>query len=377
MQLLDSLPNQPPDSTFERSLNALQDIAVHVQIQSNFCVSHPKYAPMELPPGVVTRFQQLPLELQRQYLSLQLRSYLYDIYFKGDADIASTSDTSSAKLSLNSEKNTASGQNSAFYWQLHTNNSGEGYFDPGWLVLKQENDGSLAVKKNNLTLHIQPDHELQLGKKLATTGDIVAIRMPQNLLETGYYLAVGNAGPAKRGQLETTCIYFNFSPEGALAMMKSLTQQLNEVRIPFTFKVVSEAASYKCYDSGILCFDRSDYHIVRPILQKIYQEQRCLRWTLPTHFQPELPLFTKFLAPGLGLAEEPDSNASIKERFGTHRCQIVADGLLDAWHKGDNSIEGRMMSIYQRFSMLGIELQHPYLNANSEDIYTTLDLCEQ
>lgn len=370
MQLLNFLPTQLPNANFEQLLNALQDIAVHVQIQSNFHVSHPKYEPLELRPEVVARFQQLPVNLQHKYLSLQLRNLLYRIYFKGDAAAASASDASAnLPLHQNSETNTANGQNAEFYWRLHASNCGEGYFEPGWSVLRQDSDGSLAVQKNNLTVHIQPDRHLQLDEQLATVGDTVAIRMPRNLIETGFYVAVGNAGPVKRlypdGQLENAYIYFNFSPEGAIAVMGSLTRQLNEIRIPFTFKALSDASSYKCYDSGILYFERSHYQAVRQILQTIY-------WENQPHFQTAIPLFAKLLAPGLGLAEEPDGNASIRERFGTNRCQIVADGLLDAWHQGDNSSEGRIVSIQQRFSLLGIKLQYPYLDANSQDIYTPL-----
>jgi hypothetical protein len=63
------------------------------------------------------------------------------------------------------------------------------------------------------------------------------------------------------------------------------------------------------------------------------------------------------LAPGLGLAEEPDRKFADLESFGMNRCQIVANGLLEAWHQGDNSPEGGMTSILQQFSLLGIDLQ--------------------
>jgi hypothetical protein len=56
-----------------------------------------------------------------------------------------------------------------------------------------------------------------------------------------------------------------------------------------------------------------------------------------------------------------------------NRCQIVANGLLKAWLEGDNSPEARMNAIRGQFSDLGIDLEHPYLNANSEDIYALLD----
>ncbi|NET15569.1 MAG: hypothetical protein F6K08_23405, partial [Okeania sp. SIO1H6] len=60
------------------------------------------------------------------------------------------------------------------------------------------------------------------------------------------------------------------------------------------------------------------------------------------------------------------------ESFGMNRCQIIANGLLTAWQQGDNSTEGKIKAILEQFSLLGIDLQRPYLNANSEDIYRKL-----
>ena len=78
------------------------------------------------------------------------------------------------------------------------------------------------------------------------------------------------------------------------------------------------------------------------------------------------------LAPGLGLAEEPDQKFSEQESFGMNRCQIVANGLLQAWYSGDDSPEKRMKAILEQFSGLGIGLHCPHLNVNSEDIYQLL-----
>ncbi len=104
-----------------------------------------------------------------------------------------------------------------------------------------------------------------------------------------------------------------------------------------------------------------------PITNPVYTENKA-------HFQPQVPLFTKLLAPGLALAEEPIHKFTDQESFGMNRCQIVANGLLETWHKGDNSPENRMNAILQHFSQLGIDWQHSYLNPNSEDIYTPLNL---
>lgn len=378
MQLLDSPLTQLPAAATERLLDALQDIVSKVQIQGNFCISHPDYEPLELPTEVVARFgRRVPMDVQNRYWSLQLCSFLYGIYYNGSLKTALAPQASSDAKPLyrDLENNTLLGVDLAFYEQLHESNSGVGYFNPGWSVVRLESDSSLAVTKGGLTLHIERDRHLQsapLPQPLSLgIGDSVAIRMPKNLLQKGFYMAVGNAGPQSHGhpdrRPETVRIYFNLTPEGAVAVMASLTQLLNAISIPFTFKVLYNPADYGRYDSGVLYFEKHNYSTVWSVLKTVYANRLA-------HFQPEVPLFTKQLAPGLGLAEEPNCKFADQESFGMNRCQIVANGLLEAWHSGDDSPEGRMNAILQHFSLLGIELQRSYLNANSEDIYTALNV---
>ena len=103
--------------------------------------------------------------------------------------------------------------------------------------------------------------------------------------------------------------------------MRNLTQQLNAISIGFRFKVLYNPGDYKRYDSGVLYFDKRDYQAVGEVLQLVYQQ---------SDFKSEVPLFTMQLLPGLGLAEEPDQKFGVHESFGMNRCQIVANGLLEA-----------------------------------------------
>jgi hypothetical protein len=206
------------------------------------------------------------LELQNKYLSLQLQSFLYGIYYNGSMQAALAPDANSDDLALhqNLENNTFFGVDLEFYDRLHKSNTGEGYFDPGWQVLRQEADGSLAVTKGGLTLHIEREQHLQPAEQSAAVGNSVAIRMPRNLVQNGFYMAVSNAGPDTHPQ--TVRVYFNLSPEGAVAVMEKLTQQLNEIKIPFTFKVLYNPSDYGRYDSGVLYFEKSNYEAVRQVL---------------------------------------------------------------------------------------------------------------
>lgn len=366
MQLLDTVQIQLkslPDSL----QSSLQDIINKVQIQSQFCISHPDYKPLELPSEAVSRFQQLPSNLQNKFLQQQLSSFLYGIYYNGSLRraLAPDGDTNNLEINKNLENNTYLGVDVAFYERLHDSNSGEGYFSPGWLVVKEETDGAVAVHKNGLTLHIERARHLQPQDQVATVGNSVAIKMPKNLVQNGFYMAVSNAGSYQGENIVR--VYFNLTSEGVAGVMNSLTAQLNAIAIPFNFKALYNPKDYERYDSAVLYFEKSLYSSVHPVLERVYAEHQ-------SHFQPQVPLFTKLIAPGLAIAEEPDRKFTEKESFGTNRCQIVANGLLEAWHEGDDSPETRMTEILQQFSLMEIELQRPYLNTNSEDIYTPLNL---
>lgn len=370
MQLLNSHQDQPETALTGRLLDVLQDIVHKVEIKPDFSIHHPDYKPLELPDEVVERFQKMPTQMQQKYVSLQLRSFLYGIYYNGSMRSTLALDGEGNALPLDLENNTVLGVDVGFYERLHASNCGEGYFDPGWSVIREETDGSLAVTKGGLRLHIQRDKHLQAVEQAAVVGDSVAIRLPKNRVQNGFYVAVGNQGfnhiAVTKNQPITVRIYFNLTPEGSVAVMGNLTQQLNELAIPFSFKVLYNPKEYGRHDSGVLYFDKRDYETVRKVLQVVYRENKL-------HFQPEVPLFTMQLAPGLGLAEEPDQKFAEQESFGMNRCQIVANGLLAAWYQGEESNEERMQVICEQFSTLGINLQRVYLNANSEDIYKYLD----
>jgi hypothetical protein len=369
MQSFNLLHSHPPASIPTRLLNVLEDIVQHVQINANFCIHHPDYKPFELPDEVALRFQQAPPDLRDKFLSLQLRSFLYGLYYNGSLQtaLALNTDLDSRRLQQNLENNTLLGVDLEFYQRLHQSNCGRGYFDPGWQVLRQEENGSLAVFKHDLTLHIERDLHLHASEQSAKPGDRVAILLPQNLVQNGFYMAIGNAGSESHnpGQVNIVRVYFNLDPEGAVVMMVGLTQHLNQAQIPFSFKALYNPSEYKRYDSAVLYFDRNHYTAVQPMLQALYNQHR-------THFRAATPLFTKTLAPGLALAEEPVQKLAARESFGMNRCQLIANGLLTARRGGDESPEKRMAAILEQFALLGIALEFPYLNPSSDDIYLPL-----
>jgi HopA1 effector protein family len=250
----------------------------------------------------------------------------------------------------------------AFFQQLHDANCGTGYFEEGWKVLREAEDGGLWVQGGGLRLYVEREH-LREAEQQANTGDVVAIRMPKNRMQSGFYMAVGNLGFSRPQAGDALVrIYFNVTPEGSVAVMKSLTQGLNEINIPFSFKVLYNPKDYNRFDSGVLYFDGRHYEVVARVLEGVYAECR-------SYFVPKIPLFTKQIALGLGVAEEPDQKFADRESFGMNRCQIVANGLLESFHQSKDSPSDRMNLISNNFSMAGIDLRHPHVNNGSEDVY--------
>lgn len=350
----------------------LQDIAARVQIHDNFRIEHPDYQAFELPAEIVDRFVQLSSEQRLKYLVLHSRSFLYGIYYNASmrSALARNSDVEQVATQQNFENNTVLGVDPEFFERLHQSNAGSGCFEAGWTVLRHESDGTVAVQKG-LTLHLDPDRHLAAGAA-TEIGDMVAVRMPKNLVQNGFYMAVGDAGIDRRfdpdAAATTVRVYFNYTADGAIAVMSKLTQQLNAIGVPFSFKTLYNPSDYERYDSGVLYFNQSDYAVVWQVLKAVYAETQF-------YFQPEIPLFTKLLASGVGLAEEPKQKFAAQESFGMNRCQIVAQGLIAAQQNGDTSPEANLHAILQAFATHQICCEKPYLNPDSDDVYLPLQPC--
>ncbi len=92
MQLLNFTQAQLQANRAEQLLDVLQEIAQKVEIKSDFSIHHTDYKPLELPHEVAERFQKMPTQMQHKYLSLQLRSFLYGIYYNGSMQSMLASD---------------------------------------------------------------------------------------------------------------------------------------------------------------------------------------------------------------------------------------------------------------------------------------------
>jgi HopA1 effector protein family len=352
----------------------LEDIATNLEIKDGFTIAHPRYRSLELPPELRAKIQSLSPDLQHKYLAWQLQSFLYGVYYNGSwqSILASSDAIDGANITKTDwENNSFLGMDAQFYDRLNTANRGVGFYDPDWQIMSQEDDGILKINKNELSLYIDRNSYLQPTEINATVGSRVSVKMPHNLIQNGFYVAVSNRGSFDRSlapvDSQIVRFYFNITADGAVALMEALTVELNQANVPFNFKVLYNPTDYNRYDPGVLYIQRSYYQIVHLILERIYPQQQA-------YFRSAIPLFTKQIAPGLAIAEEPDRKFGEAESFGLNRCQIVANALIQANNQDDPTPANKLAAIVQNFDKMGINLEYPFLNSDAVDIYSVLKL---
>jgi hypothetical protein len=272
----------------------------------------------------------------RAYLVYQLQTRLYgSFYTQGEAKPALADAQASPTIGP-----------SAFMQALSDANHGSGSLESGWKVVARE-DGRLVVERAGLRLWAAPE-------SVAANGNGAAVRMPKELLRLspGYYMALGNRELPTDGSEPIVRFYWNLHSEGAAALVDVLTRRLNEAQHAFRLKVASEPPSYTRCDAGVLYTLCSEYNTVVAVVANVHRE-------LALALKPATPAYTKPLAPGLGLAEDPSGGT---ESFGQSRCQLLAEAIVDG--------AGNVDAVAERFAQAGIDLDRPYLNPGSADVYT-------
>lgn len=338
----------------------LEDVVKNLQITADMTISYRDREPETIEPRFREHLNQVSLVDRNRFLASKLQKYLYGI-FSSDSQPQNTEADREATNYVNKWSRTK------FYQQLVQHNQGKGYSDPNWLVVKQEAN-CWQVTKNDLTLRIQLEKHLAEPREELQLGELVAIKMPPNLVDRGFYIAVGDSGSvnatinsADSPAEGITQIYFNVSATGALMLLDNLTRELNAREISFDFKVAYDEAEFDNLDSAVLNFKSSDFEQIYPVVNNAYQQNQ-------SYFQPQVPFFCQPLTPGLGLAEKPRSPKFEQENIGQHYCGIIATAIVEKWQE-NGLTENKLTDVLNSLSLAGLDINHLHLNPNSLKSY--------
>ncbi len=257
--------------------------------------------------------------------------------------------------------NRASGR-SEFIEELSAANNGTGSRDPGWRVDRVDRE-KIVVERSGLRLWLKPDQVAPVGDRGYQRGAPVSLLLPkENLkLSPGFYVSLGDEGLAPRRSDPVVRVYWNITAEEAPQLIEAATTRLNAARVPFRLKVVNDPDRYGRCDAAVLYVPKRCYPGIVDAVATMYREMHAPR-------QHGTPAFTKTLAPGLGLAEDPGTGDS----FGMHRCRLLAEGILRAQDEGRRSSGARLEAVVNSFAAAGVSSDEPFLNSGSADTYVEL-----
>jgi hypothetical protein len=248
--------------------------------------------------------------------------------------------------------------------QLSAANAGRDRWESGWSLAQKMADGHALARKGDLANVFAP------GEFTAAPGGAPSAGAPLHVFfaresrtqQPGFYLANGEAPAPFGADSRMTRIYWHIAEAGAVPLTRAVTALLNRYQVPFRFKTLAYGGAYTRADAAVLYFASRYHQIVARLLPAILAEVR-------SHLRPATPLLTLRLYDGVGLAEDPATG----ESFGMSRSRLIAQAIWDAYARGLQTEESRMLELAIQFDRIGLSLDRPHLRAASADIYAGIE----
>lgn len=174
--------------------------------------------------------------------------------------------------------------------------------------------------------------------------------------QPGSYFAFG---PPELPGTKWLRFYWNVTPQGAISLTRTATSLLTSLFIPFRLKVLLDTSTLR-RDAAVLYIPLQLWPAARDVISSISEQLNAA-----AELQPDTPLFTKRLRPGVGLAEDPQTGVS----FGMHRSWLMARSLTRSYIADHTSDDQQWSDLNAEFAREGLSLQMPYLNAGSTVAY--------
>ena len=252
------------------------------------------------------------------------------------------------------------GEDPAFIDRLSQANAGSERWDNGWTIHQLGSNGWIFVRKGERERAAMPGEFISaVAPGMAPQiGGTVSLRVPREArgVQPGFYFAFGETLDEAADQLSLMRFYFHCTGEAAVQLVAALTRSLNRFQVPFQLKVLAAPALYGRTDAAVLSVGRRYFTLAARIVEEMVR-------TVP--LDHPAPLFAKPLWPGVGVADDPGNG----ESFGTHRCRLAAQGIVDAWRLGSQDVSARLAAAAARFAEAGLDLARPYLGPGAADLF--------
>jgi len=233
----------------------------------------------------------------------------------------------------------------------------------GWSIAGRDGD-QYVVERDGLKLWVAPSEILgvQATDRRIAIGAPVTLRLSPHFLRLspGFYATQGESAFELTPTSVLVRVYWHVDAASAERLVATVTDVLNQAYIPFRLKVANRVDSFDRADGGVLYLFSHSWLDAVPLLRVVQREVGPL--------QANVPAYTKRLATGIGLAEDPGGGAS----FGMNRCRLLAEAVLSACRTKD-SVEDRAEAVALYFALRGVDPDKPWLRPGADDTYPVWD----
>src|ERR1700691_246568 len=218
----------------------------------------------------------------------------------------------------------------------------------GWRMTPASNATGVGVVHDGIMWWARSD-AVTLGRRAKPQLDEpVEVRVPSErvAISPGFYGLVGRCGSPSPPIIR---FYWNVRALGGPKLISVLRESLNEAAIGFTLKILKSPGAFVRADAAVLYVAEADCDAASRVIRRVYPR-------VSEYLKPPVPALTLKLAAGLGFAEDPPGG----ESFGQHRCGLISEALIDAYHRGLSTPRERVKVVREHFSAAAVEVESPY-----------------
>jgi hypothetical protein len=245
--------------------------------------------------------------------------------------------------------------------QLQAANQTRERWDYGWKITQVLPDSSLGVQKESQNRVVWPGEYILMETGVSAQPGAwarVFLSKEDTRSQPGFYIAQPEIASSYEDYQTLVRFYWDLKAEGAPQLVRLVTERFNQLRVPFQFKTLRYQSQYERADSAVLFVG---WRYIAIAIRLCAEVHRAIKENL----KQNTPLFTKRLAPGLGLAEDPSAGTS----FGMLRSRLLAEAICKAYEKRMQSQKARMAEWLGLMEANGLNADLPHLSISAIDHY--------
>jgi hypothetical protein len=235
-------------------------------------------------------------------------------------------------------------------------------WEHGWQIARVLQHGQISAQKGSVQRNLWPGQFLSKDgpASMPRQGAEISVfyAKESRSLQTGFYYAFGEAAEDDTSGFGLVRLYWNISFEGAPRLVGLITSRLNRFHVPFRLKAATARSQFNRTDVAVVYLAKRYFRIVTELMLDVHPE-------IEDALGDDVPLFSKRLAKGLGVAEDPGTS----ESFGQSRCRRMAEAVWNCYLRDEQTTEARWAEFRRQLQGAGIDPELPHLNAGSLDWY--------